>query len=64
MAEAEKFSPDQLVTPRDLQRSMGRVVARLKRHGSLLVLNHGTPIAVLTALPANPSDSSGGGADV
>lgn len=50
MGEAEKFSPEQIVSARDLQRSISGIIDRLGAHGSLLLLNHGKPVAVLTAL--------------
>jgi antitoxin (DNA-binding transcriptional repressor) of toxin-antitoxin stability system len=60
MLEPGTFKPEQLVSARDLQRGMASVLDRLDSHGSLLVLQHGSPVAVLSALPATPKPHQGG----
>lgn len=47
------FAPEQIVSARDFQRSISALLDRLDRHGSLLVLQHGKPVAVLTQ-PVSP----------
>jgi hypothetical protein len=51
------FEPSQMVSARDLQRGLGEVLGRLGEKGSLLVLHHGQPAAVLTTLTKDPTDA-------
>lgn len=53
------FKPEQIVSARDFQRSIGGLLDRLEKHGSLLVLHHAKPVAVLAGLsPASTQPPS------